>query len=99
MKLWELQASYDTLSVADSETIATLLAATTYFLLKSPSKLQILIDEIRTAFTDELEITMSRVNKFKYELALPEEGRRVFPALPGTSARVTGNTGTTICGR
>jgi aspirochlorine biosynthesis cytochrome P450 monooxygenase len=98
-KLEELQITSDTFTVAGSETTATLLTAATYYLLKDPSKFELLIKEVRTSFASELDITMTSVNSLKYELAVLEEVMRLFPALPGTSARVTGSVGATICGR
>jgi cytochrome P450 len=84
---------------AGSETTATLLTAATFFLLKNPSKLELLTQEIRSTFANESEINMASATGLKYQGAVLEEGLRIFPPVPGTSARVISETGATICGR
>jgi cytochrome P450 len=63
--------------IAGSETTATLLSGTTYFLLKNPDKLEKLTNEIRSAFSSEEEITVTQVDQLKYMLAVFNEGFRM----------------------
>ncbi|KAF4498270.1 Isotrichodermin C-15 hydroxylase [Fusarium agapanthi] len=65
--------------IAGSETTATLLSGTTYFLLKNPDKLEKLTNEIRSAFSSEEEITVAKVDQLKYMLAVFNEGFRMYP--------------------
>ncbi|KPA35153.1 isotrichodermin c-15 hydroxylase, partial [Fusarium langsethiae] len=67
------------LIIAGSETTATLLSGTTYYLLKNPDKLNKLVHEIRSTFSSEDEITLIRVDNLKYLLAVLNEGFRMYP--------------------
>jgi cytochrome P450 len=50
MSIEELQETCNALMLGGSKTTASALSATIYFLLKNPSKLEILIKEIRSTF-------------------------------------------------
>lgn len=67
------------LIVAGSETTATALVGTTWYLLKNPSTLARLTHEIRTTFTSPGDITGDATAVCQYLHAVVEEGLRVFP--------------------
>jgi cytochrome P450 len=76
------------LGVAGSETTATTITAAFYFLLTNPRVYQQLSTEVRNAFKDETEITVTAVNKLEYMLACLNETMRMLPAVPGGLPRV-----------
>lgn len=67
------------LVVAGSETTATLLTGTTFFLCTNPEKLQKVQQEVRNAFRDDNDITPKSVNELPYLIAVLSETSRVFP--------------------
>ncbi|KAF2099150.1 cytochrome P450 CYP3/CYP5/CYP6/CYP9 [Rhizodiscina lignyota] len=75
----ELYENGITLVVAGSETTATLLTGTTYFLCKNPEKLQRVQHEVRTMFKEDGEITQKSVNELTYMLAVLSEAMRIYP--------------------
>ncbi|KAF5251100.1 hypothetical protein FANTH_3773 [Fusarium anthophilum] len=74
--------------LAGSETTATFLAATTYFLLSNPETLVKLQKEIRSAFSSKKEITKDSALKLQYLSGVIEEGLRLFPPAPFGLPRV-----------
>ncbi|KAI0005259.1 cytochrome P450 [Xylariaceae sp. FL0662B] len=78
---------------AGSETAATALAATTWYLLKNQNCLSKLRAEVRSAFTFKDEITGTAVARLPYLHGVVEEGMRMFPpvviGLPRTSPGAT----------
>jgi cytochrome P450 len=79
MSIEELQETCVSLIVAGSETTASLLSGVVYYILKNPRILEQLVKEIRTAFPTEDHINMSSVRDLEYELAVLQEGLRIFP--------------------
>lgn len=75
----ELYENGITLVVAGSETTATLLTGTTWFLCKNPDKLRKVQQEIRSAFKDDSEITVKSMNELEYMIAVLSEAMRIFP--------------------
>jgi cytochrome P450 len=75
----ELYENGITLVVAGSETTATLLTGTTYFLCKNPEKLQKVQQEVRTMFKEDSEITHKSVNELSYMIAVLSESMRIYP--------------------
>lgn len=65
------------LIVAGSETTATLLSGTTYYLLTHREVYDKLAQEIRSTFQSEDEITMLRVNQLQYMVAVFNEAFRI----------------------
>jgi len=68
-------------------------------MLKNPSKLSILIKEIRTSFADNTDIAMTNVTGLRYLGTVIEEGLRLFPPVGAMSPHMTPNAGAMICGR
>jgi len=86
----ELAANSDVLIVAGSETTATLLSGATYYMLKNPACLQKCVEEVRSAFASDADITFKAASaKLPYMLACLDEALRLFPPLPTISLRVT----------
>lgn len=65
------------LIVAGSETTATLLSGTTYYLLTHPDVYAKVVHEIRSAFQSEDEIIMPQINQLQYMLAVFTEAFRM----------------------
>lgn len=83
-------------SLAGSETSATMLSGTTFYLLKTPHTLKRLNEEVRGAFECYSEITAKSTETLEYLNAVIEEGLRIYPpaafGLPRTSP------GANVCG-
>ena len=77
----ELQSNASLFIVAGSDTSATVLTGTIYYLLHNPRVLGILTDEIRNAFKDEKEITAESVSHLPYMLACIDETHRIYPVI------------------
>lgn len=87
----ELVATSRTLIIAGSETTATLLSGVTFLLIKNPSALKKVVEEVKSAFDSEDDITLIGVNNLKYMLACLDEALRVYPPVPGSFPRRTIN--------
>ena len=70
-----------TLLTAGSETTATFLAATTYFLLSNSNTLQILQKEVRERFAKSEDIDQDSTSNLQYLLGIIEESLRLFPPI------------------
>ncbi|EAW12425.1 cytochrome P450 [Aspergillus clavatus NRRL 1] len=78
----ELTAHASTLVIAGGETVATFLAATTFYLLRNDAAYQNLKAEIRGQFNTYAEITSARAQALPYLQAVISEGLRIYP--PGS---------------
>lgn len=78
---------------AGSETTATLLTATTYFLLTNPVYYEKVVSEVRSSFSNARDITLVSVSKLSWMLACLKESNRMFPVVPSWLPRrlVKGN--------
>ncbi|KAI1075156.1 cytochrome P450 [Whalleya microplaca] len=86
----ELVANCDFLMVAGSDTTASLLSGVTFWLLKTPSALKKVVEEVRAAFENDEDITFRAATaKLPYLLACLDEGLRIFPPVPLMLARHT----------
>ncbi|KAK7545388.1 cytochrome P450 71A23 [Phyllosticta citricarpa] len=85
--------------VAGSGTGASCLSATTNFLLRNPDKMQRLVDEVRSAFASDDEITMQSTSALKYLTACIDESMRLYPPAPSTLPRFVPPGGDEIDGR
>ena len=75
----EIQSCASLFIVAGSDSTATVLTGTTYYLLKHPEIMQSLTREIRNAFTTEREITAQSVAQLPYLIACLNETSRMYP--------------------
>jgi cytochrome P450 len=94
----EIYGNSTTLILAGSETTGTLLSGTTFYILKNPDVLAKLVEEVRTAFESEDQITITGVNKLTYMLACFNEGLRLYPPIPGYLPRRVPSGGAMING-
>lgn len=94
----EMVANSRILVLAGSETTASALAGTAYFLAKYPKVQRRLAEEVRSGYGSEEEIDLFSVNKLKYMLAVLDESMRMFPPVPSQLPRVCHQGGDVICG-
>lgn len=94
----ELGENSNILIVAGSETTASLLSGTTYYLLRNPETYKKLVGEIRSAFDKESDINLITVSNLKYLLACLDEGLRLYPPVPSALGRNVAPGGRTIEG-
>ncbi|OHW97775.1 cytochrome p450 [Colletotrichum incanum] len=73
--------------VAGSGTTATALSGITFHLCSNPEKYLKLTEEIRNAFHNETEISMTSTAELRYLKAVIEEGLRIYPPSPSTLPR------------
>jgi len=85
----EIYSNAGLLIGAGSETTASLLTGTTYYLLKNPRVMQKLVSEIRGAFESNADITITAASQLPYLTAVMEEGMRLYPPGPAANVRVT----------
>lgn len=85
-------------SIAGGETTSTFLAATTYYLLQTPTAYTKLQAEIRKAFESYESITAAAVQGLPYIQAVISEGLRMYP--PGSQGfpRLSPRAGTDVAG-
>lgn len=94
----QLAAHASDFVLAGSETTATALATTTYFLLRTPSALEKLTTEVRSAFANYDDIKNATTQSLPYLTAVLSEGMRMFPPLPFSTPRVVPEGGDTVDG-
>ena len=98
MTVPEIEATFNILVIAGSETNATAPSGMMYYLLKDPPTLAKLADEIRGSFKHEFEITIDNVGKIPYLSAVIDEGLRLCPPVPFGLPRLIPQGGATVCG-
>jgi len=94
----EVKATASTLVVAGSETTATVLSGVTYLLLRNPTALRKVLEEVRGTFQSEEEITLTSVNSLPYMLACLNEALRMYPPVASGLPRVVPDGGATVAG-
>ena len=99
MQRSEIEMNAGMLIQAGSETTATILAACVYYLLKHPSCWQRAIQEVRTAFQADSDITFVTTSQLPYLGSIIEESLRMFPPAPGIGPRLVPKDGAMIDGR
>ncbi|KAF2667685.1 putative toxin biosynthesis cytochrome P450 monooxygenase [Microthyrium microscopicum] len=95
----EVDATFNIIMVAGSETTATALAGAVYLLAQNPEAMEKLQKEIRGAAKEASELTMAVVNGLPYLFAVLEEVLRIYPPVPVALARTTPPEGATIAGQ
>lgn len=81
---------------AGTETTATALSGTTYYLLRNPECLEKLTQEIRSAFSTLRDLDLHVLEGMEYLDAVLQEGLRMVPPVPIALPRVTPEGGTRI---
>jgi cytochrome P450 len=95
----KILANASTLIIAGSESTATLLCGTVFFLLTNPDVLKKLEHEVRSTYADDSEITLISVGKLTYTLAVFNESLRCYPpASISTPRESPPRGGGTVCG-
>ncbi|KAF9763586.1 hypothetical protein IL306_003061 [Fusarium sp. DS 682] len=84
--------------MAGSESSVTLLVAVFSLLTDNPATMQKLVQEIRSSFKNEDEITLTSVNRLNYLTACLNEAMRRFPPVPPALPRVVPRGGAVIAG-
>ncbi|KAH3182034.1 hypothetical protein KXX02_003448, partial [Aspergillus fumigatus] len=86
----EVEANVSFLLLAGTETTATALSGTTYYLLKNPEGLRKATAEVRSAYNSEDEITFATTaERLPYMQACLTEGLRIYPSGPIAAPRRT----------
>lgn len=93
----EIESAAQLLIVAGSETTATLLSGATFYLLKNPTILKKLKNEILSSFSDERDMNFLTLMHLPYLNAVFEESLRMFPPVPNTFPRTTPKGGAVVC--
>ena len=94
----ELDATFEILVSASSETTATALTGALHYLLRNPEHYVKLTKEIRGAFTHNEEITIDNTAKLTYLAAVITESLRLCPPTPTMLPRLVPPGGAQVCG-
>lgn len=94
----KLEMNSTALFIAGSETSATLLAGATYLLLTNPRAMAKVVDEVRSAFETNDQITLLAVNDLPYLVACLDEAMRCYPPVPDPLHRIVPPGGCIIAG-
>jgi cytochrome P450 len=97
LSLDEMHSNAGLFMGAGTETTATELSGLLYYLLSNPTKMDILVKEIREAFPTEEDMSMERIAKLEYLHACLEESLRMYPPVPIGLPRIVSGNGTKIC--
>ena len=95
----EIEATFNIIIVAGSETTATTLSGTLNYLTRNPDKMRTLTNEIRTCFPTEQAIALSTLRDLPYLNAVLNEGLRLCPPIPAGLPRLVPEGGDTVCGQ
>ena len=98
MTIEEIEATFNLIIIAGSETTGTALSGITNNLVRNPTILHALQSEVRSAFPKEEEITFAALRDLSYLNAVIEEGLRMCPPAPASLSRVAPKGGDTVCG-
>lgn len=98
MKRSEIEVNAGIIIQAGSETTATVLAACVYYLQKHPSCWQRAMQEVRTAFRADSDITFLATSQLPFLGSVIEESLRMFPPAPGIGPRLVPKGGAVIDG-
>lgn len=94
----ELAAHASDFVLAGSETTSTVLACATYYLLKNPSIMQQLREEVRGVFTSYAAISDTSTRSLRYLNAVCLEAMRMYAPLPFSLPRVVPEGGDSVDG-
>jgi cytochrome P450 len=77
----EIQSNSSLFIVAGSDSVATVLTGTTFYLLQHPEVMRKLTDEVRGTFKTEKEINSQSVARLPYMIACLDETSRIYPTV------------------
>ncbi|KKA21341.1 hypothetical protein T310_4645 [Rasamsonia emersonii CBS 393.64] len=83
---------------AGSETLTSTLVGTLNYLLRSPSKYDRLVQEVRSSFASEADITGQTTRSLPYLNAVLKEGLRIAPPIPDGLRRQVPADGLVVAG-
>jgi cytochrome P450 len=98
MKMDEIEATFNLIFFAGSETTATTLSGATNGLIRHPEVQTRLRAELHETFRDPSQMTFSELQKLPYLNAVIEEALRMYPTLPSGLPRLVPEGGDTVCG-
>jgi len=98
LSLPELQATAAIIILAGSESTSTMLTGTTNLLMRNPAKLEKLVNEVRSTFNNETEMTLDALEQLPYLRAVFQEAFRLLPPVPTQIPRIVPPEGDMICG-
>ncbi len=84
----EMETIAMSIVVAGSESVTTVLTGIVHYLLRDPTRLGVLVQEIRSAFDQEKEIDSASLSQLPYLGAVLHEGLRLCPTIPDGMRRV-----------
>lgn len=99
LTLPDLVANANLMVIAGSETTATILSGTIYYLCTHPRVMQKLLDEVRGSFESSDQINIARISQLKYINAVIDESFRLYPPAAGSHPRITPPEGANILGQ
>ncbi|KAL8816734.1 MAG: hypothetical protein Q9223_004302 [Gallowayella weberi] len=94
----EITSNCTALILGGAETISSALSGTTYFLATNPAAMSSAVTEVRSAFSNEEDITLTGTGHLKYLNAVITEALRMFPPFAGVSPRQVPAGGAVIAG-
>lgn len=94
----EMETIAMSIVVAGSESVTTVLTGIVHYLLRDPTRLGVLVQEIRSAFDQEKEIDSASLSQLPYLGAVLHEGLRLCPTIPDGMRRVVPKGGAMIAG-
>ena len=92
----EIQANASVFIVAGSDSVATVLTGTIFYLLQYPKVMRKLTHEVRSTFKAEEEINPQSVARLPYMLACLDETSRIYPTILTGQAVVVPPGGDTV---
>jgi hypothetical protein len=95
----EIEVNAGIIIQAGSETTATVLVACLFYLQKRPACWQKAIEEVRSAFESDSDITFLAASQLSYVGAIIQETLRMFPPAPGIGPRLVPQGGAMIDGK
>ena len=84
--------------IAGSESIATNLSGTIYYLLKNPDIMRRIREEVDSTFTSEEQMTPESMSHLPYLVACLSETQRIYPIALTGQPKVVPPAGAEICG-
>lgn len=98
MPVGNIASNASVLIIAGSETTATLLSGAVFLLTTNEDKMAKLVQEVRSTFKGDGEITLSSVNGLSYMLACLNESLRRYPPVAIGMPRISPEGGATVAG-
>jgi cytochrome P450 len=95
----EMDSNASLFMIAGTETTATLVSGLTYLLLKHPKCMKKVVEEIRSAFASDDDMSMEKLAALPYYGACIKEAFRLYPPVPLGLPRKTPEDGSMICGQ